>query len=77
MLSDNPFRRDGQGYLKEIHTATHPRAWRGRAAKASPAMSPAADSTEDLTGEISAPTEAAGEELLSALAAEADEEEGG
>jgi integrase/recombinase XerD len=61
--------------LKEIHTATHPAARLARA-KASSATSPGADSTEDLA-EASAPAEPAREELLSALAAEADEEEGG
>jgi integrase/recombinase XerD len=61
--------------LKEIHTATHPAA-RLELANASPATSPS--SGEDLDeAATSAPTEAAREELLSALAAEADEEESG
>jgi hypothetical protein len=60
--------------LKEIHTATHPGARLGRA-KASPVASAAgANSGEDLA-EASAPPSAAREELLSALAAEAAEED--
>jgi integrase/recombinase XerD len=59
--------------LKEIHTATHPAARLARA-KASPATSADAGSTEDLA-EALAPTADAREELLSALAAEATEED--
>jgi integrase/recombinase XerD len=59
--------------LKEIHTATHPGARLARV-NASPATSPNSD--EDLAeASAPAPTEAAREELLSALAAEAAEEE--
>jgi hypothetical protein len=59
---------------KEIHTATHPAARLTRA-NASSATSRAASSSEDLAGATSAPTADAREELLSALAAEAAEED--
>ncbi len=59
--------------LKEVQTATHPAA-RLERAKASPATSPGADSDEDLA-DASVPAAAAREELLSALAAEAAEED--